>query len=716
MAGSLRNTANRIRTASQIRSSHRKAVGGGRKRCKKGKNCSAACIRADMACLVDMPIPVSQSLSKLRQFRMKAPTPPKMSAGTMQAPPEMRGHLQLAKGMPRQMRPYERQGAPAATAGPAPSASGDYSKWSPVAEGNYGKVSVSPDGTRAVKELLVGKDGKKGEFGEFEVELAKKMGELGHSPRIYKATDKALEMDVAPGQPLWKEYKRGEDEPVMNTAQATKAAAAIRDLHKLGYAHGDLHALQFIANGDDVKLVDYGLSVPTARQPVRVLQDLSKINSLVRWNNPEIANDPYVQVVNKHLSAYRGVKGESKAAKAEKERIAQEYLRDVKALKVGGSTPAAASPKAAMGTKVSEAKPATGKEGGPTQQGNWRSTFSGRSEKLDAAMESLNRTVDALPPEQRAFWQNKIQEKFGMKGVENPVHTGGKPYTGAEIDASLTSQARGWERLIKDGAPKETMDRANNRLPAPRNMIPDTTFSGQRKWISPEDNLVYSAPKTAADKAAGVWGQNRASTKDTLRRLPEISSFRRSQEAKGESWPIQKLSPRPDLPKSVDEILSKLTAKEKSDIMFNGLNKTDKEGKLLKDWYKANPREAEMRLREVVQRWFDQGGRSGISGMPIAIPGLAPKAGEARSSVDHFTPISTGKVLTAPELRKQLDNFKNMLAAEEGPNSSRSNKPWPTWLDARENSSAPKAKKVSAAQRKKDEAQKAQADAILAEL
>jgi hypothetical protein len=42
-------------TQSSIRASHRSAVGGGRKRCKKGKNCSAACIQNGMYCLVEMP-------------------------------------------------------------------------------------------------------------------------------------------------------------------------------------------------------------------------------------------------------------------------------------------------------------------------------------------------------------------------------------------------------------------------------------------------------------------------------------------------------------------------------------------------------------------------------------------------------------------------------------------------------------------------------------
>lgn len=201
-----------------------------------------------------------------------------------------------------------------------------------MAEGNYGKVSISPDGTRAVKELLTGKDGKKGEFGEYEVQLAKKMGELGHSPRIYRATDKALEMDVAKGKPLWSGYSRGENEPVMNKAQATKAASAIQALHKLGYAHGDMHALQFLVSGNNVKLVDYGLSVPTSRQPVRVMQDLAKIAKLVNWENPELAGNRYVQLVNKYLPAYREIKGTSQKAKAQKQQIAESYLRELQEL------------------------------------------------------------------------------------------------------------------------------------------------------------------------------------------------------------------------------------------------------------------------------------------------------------------------------------------------------------------------------------------------
>ena len=252
------------------------------KKCNRGKSCGSTCINPNKACVVDASPATSDALSKV--------------ASRLSAPP-------------------------------------NYSDWRPVAQGNYGKVSISPDGTRAVKELLVGDDGKKGEFGEFEVELATKMGELGHSPRVYRSSDDYLEMDAAKGSTLWKSYRKAEDEEPMNAEQATKAAAAIRDLHRMGFAHGDMHALQFIVDGNDVKLVDYGLSVPTTRQPVRVMQDLAKINSLVRWDNPDLANDPYVQIVNRHLPAYREVKGTSKAAKAKQLEIAEAYLRELGSLR-----------------------------------------------------------------------------------------------------------------------------------------------------------------------------------------------------------------------------------------------------------------------------------------------------------------------------------------------------------------------------------------------
>lgn len=51
---------------SEIRVAHKRAVGGGRKRCSKGKNCSAACIQRSESCLVEIPLSPSEATRKLR--------------------------------------------------------------------------------------------------------------------------------------------------------------------------------------------------------------------------------------------------------------------------------------------------------------------------------------------------------------------------------------------------------------------------------------------------------------------------------------------------------------------------------------------------------------------------------------------------------------------------------------------------------------------------
>jgi hypothetical protein len=223
------------------------------------------------------------------------------------------------------------------------------------------------------------------------------------------------------------------------------------------------------------------------------------------------------------------------------------------------------------------------------------------------------------------------------------------------------------------------MNRIGEKRSAPKGMIPDVTSSGQRKWISPDDGLKYSLNK-------GNWRQNRVSKADTDRRLPDITSFRKEQQGKGAEWPTQKLPAREGLPKSVNEIIKGLSASDKSAIVFNGLDATGNEGVKLRQYYNANPAEKEARLKEIVQRWHDQGGRSGVSGKPVALPGMEPKKGEERSSVDHFQPISTNRAASLPaaDMRKIADNYKNFLIAEEGPNSQRGARTWDSWLDRRE--------------------------------
>lgn len=53
-------------TRAKVLRAKAQAVGGGRKRCRKGKNCSAACIQSDMVCLVEFPLPVATGISNTR--------------------------------------------------------------------------------------------------------------------------------------------------------------------------------------------------------------------------------------------------------------------------------------------------------------------------------------------------------------------------------------------------------------------------------------------------------------------------------------------------------------------------------------------------------------------------------------------------------------------------------------------------------------------------
>jgi hypothetical protein len=59
-------------TVGEIRTAKDDAVGGGRKRCTKGKNCSAACINSGMVCLVELPESAGIAVTKLRDYLTEA--------------------------------------------------------------------------------------------------------------------------------------------------------------------------------------------------------------------------------------------------------------------------------------------------------------------------------------------------------------------------------------------------------------------------------------------------------------------------------------------------------------------------------------------------------------------------------------------------------------------------------------------------------------------
>lgn len=211
----------------------------------------------------------------------------------------------------------------------------DISKMKKLAEGNYGIVYQDPQTGHVVKTLKEGK-----QWGAHEVELGRKMGELGHSPKIYSSSDSHIEMDFSKGKPLWSGgFNRTDEEKErdvkMTPDQAQKALSAIKDLHKMGFYHGDMHNEQFLTDGEggeEATLIDFGLSGKIQDQPHKAIVDFNKVGKLIDIYRPELDNDPYVQLVRESVDAYKAAKGQSKAAVAKRSQIGLEYLARVKKL------------------------------------------------------------------------------------------------------------------------------------------------------------------------------------------------------------------------------------------------------------------------------------------------------------------------------------------------------------------------------------------------
>ena len=215
------------------------------------------------------------------------------------------------------------------------SAPPDVSKMEKLAEGNYGIVYKDPQSGHAVKTLKPGK-----EWGEHEIELGEKMGELGHSPKVYSSSPAHIEMDFTSGKPLWTGgYKRTDEEKErgvkMSTSQAQKALAAIKDLHKMGFYHGDMHNEQFLTDGEggeDATLIDYGLSGKIQDMPHKAIVDFNKVGMLIDIYRSELDNDPYTKLVRESVDAYKEAKGQSKAAVAKRTEVGSDYLKKLQAM------------------------------------------------------------------------------------------------------------------------------------------------------------------------------------------------------------------------------------------------------------------------------------------------------------------------------------------------------------------------------------------------
>ena len=291
-------------TASKIRAAKNKAVGGGRKRCRKGKNCSAACIQSSMVCLVELPESVMGNVSRLQSFLNKgaaAQRAPSMPSG-------MRRELQglgggatpvvdvKAKTMEKSAQPLSASGNTrharrdaedfdADLKGRSTRRVGDkeYDKWddshksgsSKVGEGSYGSVIRNEDGTYV----------KRGAVSNDEAALINELGKRDLGPKLIAADINGrhwmiedgvmspsegdmrygrIAMTRVPGKPM------GETS-TYDTQFAGKNAAdvywtALGNLHRAGIAHNDAHIDNIMVDNKGTgRWVDMGMALKSPK-------------------------------------------------------------------------------------------------------------------------------------------------------------------------------------------------------------------------------------------------------------------------------------------------------------------------------------------------------------------------------------------------------------------------------------------------------------------
>ena len=283
-------------TASGIRAAKSRATGGGRKRCKKGKNCSAACIQAGMYCLVEMPEPAAASLGKLSKFLVSrgrsVPSDMKRELAALGAPrtPQAMGGGDVldvkAKTVDKSVAPLTASGGTRYARGDAQDFDQDLSsgKLQRVGDKSYlGWTDSYGSGAKAVGEgsygtVIKNKDGtyvKRGAISDTEADLIKELGKKDLGPNLVAADingkhswqsenfvdirNGRIAMTQVAGTPM------GEQTGPSDNFGGKKAAdvywKALGDLHRLGIAHNDAHIENIMVDDKGKgRWVDLGLA------------------------------------------------------------------------------------------------------------------------------------------------------------------------------------------------------------------------------------------------------------------------------------------------------------------------------------------------------------------------------------------------------------------------------------------------------------------------
>lgn len=315
------------------------------------------------------------------------------------------------------------------------------------------------------------------------------------------------------------------------------------------------------------------------------------------------------------------------------------------------------------------------------------------SKRADELKTKILANLQMYSPEQQQAWDGYITESFKKHG-----------------SSRLNSQERvyirkleGWEKLTREGPPKELFDQNGESVGSSKALVPTVTGStGAPAWRAVERGGIAYKYQNGTKKQPGQWRQSTVSMYNDIasgRVQKAIDLYEKAKaEAKETGKPID--YPKTNFGKPVDqkEVDRYMDMLRKSNdlrsVAGNGTNRNhsvkleDKPvGRELlsavqNTHLRHDPEFREARAREIVTAWLRQDKKSAFTGEPVSIPSVREKDGYP-SVVDHNTPISTawGKnkrdfntEAQALDALKRYDRAENFSITERGLNTAKSNK------------------------------------------
>ena len=319
--------------------------------------------------------------------------------------------------------------------------------------------------------------------------------------------------------------------------------------------------------------------------------------------------------------------------------------------------------------------------------------FVGKGEKRANELKTkILANLEMYTPKQQEAWEKYMSESFKKHGESRRLSQ----------EEVYLRKLEGWERLTKEGPPKELFDQNGESVGSSKALVPTVTGStGAPAWRAVERGGVVYKWQNGTKKEPGQWRQSTVSMYNDIASGRVQKAIDLYEEAKAEAKKTGKPIdyPKTNFGKPVDQKeVDKVMAQLRKDgslrsVAGNGTNRNhsvkieDKPtGRTLLSAVqnvklRHDPEFREARAREIVTAWVRQDRKSAFTGEPVSVPSVREKDGYP-SVVDHNTPISTawGKnkaafntEAQALDALKRYDRAENFSITERGLNTAKSN-------------------------------------------